>query len=144
MNMNALLITQYETVGTVGRSEYLDNYINEEMDISIDMLGDYNEWLLNNNDGDSYIYDDLEEMLQGFSTMDVVRATYFGNFNFADNYYRFNGYGNIDSLTDTEIEREMRDNREFLEWYIEENDLIDWDEAEEDINEANELIKQGY
>lgn len=144
MNMNALLITQYEKCGTVGRDEYISNYIDEEMEIDISMLGDYNEFLLNNNDGDSYIYDDLEEMLQGMSTIDVVRATYFGEFNFSDNYYRFNGYGNVKSMTDTEIENEMRKNREFLEWYIQENDLIDWDLADNDIEDANKLISQGY
>lgn len=143
-NMTALLLTQWETVGTVGRDEYISNYIAEELEIDISMLSDYNEWLLNNNYGDDYIYDDLEMMLEGFSAMEIVQKTYFGNFNYADDYYKFNGYANIDSMTETEIIQEMRDNREFLEWYIEENELIDWDEAEQDIDEANELIKQGY
>lgn len=144
MNTTAILLTQYEKYGTVGRDEFLENFIHEDLDVDISMLSDFNEWLLNNHYGDDYIYDDLEEMLEGFNTMDVVRATYFGHFNFNDDYYRFNGYGNVDSLTDTEIVREMSDNRDFLEWYIEENDLIDWDEADEIIEEANKLIKKGY
>ena len=143
-NMNALLITQYETVGTVGKEEYLENFIHEELEISIDMLSDYNEYLLENNDADNYIYDDLEEMLQGMNAMEVIRCTYFGNFNFNDNYYMFNGYGNVDSMTDTEVERLMQNDTDFLKWYIEKNDLIDWDEAEQDIEEANELIAAGY
>jgi hypothetical protein len=144
MNTTAILLTQYEQYGSVGRNEFIENFIHENLDIDISMLSDFNEWLLNNHYEDDYIYDDLEEMLEGFNTMDAVRATYFGNFNYSDDYYRFNGYGNVDSLTDTEIVREMSDNRDFLEWYIEENDLIDWDEADEIIEEANKLIKKGY
>jgi hypothetical protein len=144
MNTTAILLTQYEQYGSVGRNEFIENFIHENLDIDISMLSDFNEWLLNNHYENDYIYDDLEEMLEGFNTMDVVRATYFGNFNYSDDYYRFNGYGNVDSLTDTEIVREMSDNRDFLEWYIEENDLIDWDEADEIIEEANKLIKKGY
>lgn len=143
-NMNALLITQYERFGTVGKEEYLENFINEELEVSIDMLGDYNEYLLENNYADNYIYDDLEEMLQGMSTMEVVRCTYFGKFNYCDDYYMFNGYGNVDSMTDTEVERLMQNDTAFLKWYIEKYDLIDWDEAEQDIEEANELIAAGY
>lgn len=143
-NMNALLITQYEKFGTVGHDEYIENFIHEELNISIDMLSDYNEYLLENNDADNYIYDDLEEMLQGMSTMEVVRCTYFGKFNYCDDYYMFNGYGNVDSMTDTEVERLMKNDTDFLKWYIEKYDLIDWDEAEQDIEEANELIAAGY
>jgi hypothetical protein len=144
-NMNALMITQYERFGTVGRDEYLENFIHEELEIDCDdMLSSYNEWLLNEHRGDDYIYTDLEEMLHGYSTTDIVRIIAFGKYNALDNYYRFDGYGNMESLTDTEIEDEMKDNTAFLEWYIEENDLIDWEEAEQDIADANELIKQGY
>ena len=144
MRDNALLLTQYETCGTVGRDEYIENFIHENLDVDISMLSDYNEWLINNNYGDDYIYDNIEEMLEGCDTMRIIQATYFGNFNYADDYYKFNGYGNVDSMTDTEVIKEMKDNRDFLEWYIEENDLIDWDEADEDIKEANKLIRKGY
>lgn len=144
-NMNALLITQYERFGTVDRDEYIENFIHEELEISCDeMLSAYNEWLLNEHRADDYIYSDLEEMLQGYGTMDIVRMVAFGKYNALDDYYRFDGYGNLESLTDTEIEQEMQDNTTFLEWYIEENDLIDWDDAEKDITDANELIAMGY
>lgn len=145
MNMNALMITQYERFGTVGHDEYIENFIHEELTIDCDdMLSDYNEFLLNNHNADDYIYTDLEEMLQGYSAMEIVRMVSCGDFHYCDDYYRFDGYGNIETLTDTEIESEMRNNMDFLKWYIEEHDLIDWDEAESDRDEANELIKQGY
>ena len=144
MNYNALMITQYERYGTVGRDEYIENFIHEELSVDISMLSDYNEYLLNNNNGDDYIYDDLETMLSGFSTMEIVRATHFGNFNYSDDYYVFNGYGNIDSMTDYEVIKKMENDTDFLKWYIEENDLINWDDADKDIEDANELIKKGY
>lgn len=55
----AMLITQYERYGTVGVQEYIDYFIDEELEISIDMLYAYNEYLLESYP-DQYIYDDLE------------------------------------------------------------------------------------
>lgn len=144
MNNTPLLLTQYERYGSVGHDEYIENFIHEELEINISMLSSYNEWLVNNNYADDYIFEDLEEMLFGCTTMDIVKKVKFGTFSMLDNYYVFNGYGNIDSMTDTEVIRKMADNTEFLEWYIEENSLINWEQAEKDIDKANELIKQGY
>lgn len=142
MNTRALLITQYDRFGGVGQQEYLENYIHEELDVNIDMLSDYNEYLINN--GYEPFYDDLNDMLIGLEPMQIVQKTYFGKFNYSDDYYQFNGYENIDSFSEYEVIREMKNDTDFLKWYIEENDLIDWDEAQKDIDEANELIKQGY
>lgn len=139
----ALLLTQYERVGSVGIEEFKEYYIDEEIEFSIDMLGEYNEYLSNNRP-DDYIYEDLNEMLYGMETMDVVRCVYFGEFNFLDDYYRFNGYGNLKSLTEHEIIEEMKNDSYFHEWLFENNDFIDDDEAQEVIKEANALIRQGY
>lgn len=139
----AMLITQYERYGTVGVREYIDYFIDEELEVSIDMFDAYNEYL-SEFYPDSYIYDDLEMMADGMGTIDFARRIYFGNFNFVDDYYRFNGYGNIDSLTDHEIVREMRGDRDFLEWYINMEQMIDYDDLDECVKKANELIASGY
>lgn len=38
---------------------------------------------------------------------DALRATHFGDTNFSDDYFRFNGYGNIETLSDWKIDEEF-------------------------------------
>ena len=40
---------------------------------------------------------------------DAVRAVYFGEYNFHDDYVRFDAYGNLETLTDYQLEKEARD-----------------------------------
>jgi len=141
MNKTALLLTAYERVGSVGTAEYIEMYI-DEMEVTADMIGDYNEYL--SEQGYEQFFDDLEMMLDGFQPMDVARMTFYGDFRFAADFHRFNGYGNIDSFEEYEVVREMRNDRDFLQWYILQNDLIDFDSIDEIIEEANELIDAGY
>lgn len=67
---------------------------------------------INNWDGS---FDNLEffENCEDFfdeyfnSPGEAVRATYFGDYRYADEYVRFNGYANLDSFTDYEAEAEI-------------------------------------
>ena len=34
--------------------------------------------------------------------MEAIRATYYGDYNYNDEYVKFNGYGNIDSYSEYE------------------------------------------
>lgn len=143
-NMTALLLTQYEKYGSVGHDEFIENFIHEELEVDISMLSDYNEFLSQNHYYDDYLYDDLDEMLNGYTPTQIVTMTRYGDYNANHNYYCFDGYGNIQGYEEYEVINMMKDNQSFLGWYIEYNDLIDWDEAENDIKEANRLIKMGY
>ena len=42
--------------------------------------------------------------------MEAIRATYYGNYNYNDDYVKFNGYGNIDSYSEYERIEEIKDN----------------------------------
>ena len=144
MKNTALLLTQYEKYGTIGKDEYIENYINEDLEIDADMIGDYNEYLINN--GYEPYESDLNVMLEGIDPVEVARKTFYGNFRFADDYFKFNGYANIDSFSEWQVIEEMKKDRDFLEWYIEENDLIDFDgeEVQAVIEEAKMLIACGF
>lgn len=144
-NMNALLITQYETVGTVGREEYLENFMHE-MDINLNMLSDFNEFLIFNNDSPIYNMCELEEQLSSLEPVEAFSKALasVSKFSWNDDYFSYDGYDNLESYNECTIIKMMRNNTEFLKWYIEQNDLIDWDEAENDIKDANELIAMGY
>lgn len=145
-NSTALLLTQYDRFGTVGKDEYFENFIDEELDVDLDMLNDYNEYLSDLGYEPYYMMDELEDILAGCSHIEVIRMTYFGKFNFADEIFQFNGYGNIDTFSEGQIIREMREDRDFLKWYVEQNDLIDFDseKVQNDIEDANTLLAIGY
>ena len=86
--------------------EYLLN--NEE--ILLDVVSELNSWnsCLENLD----FWENDEEFFNTFfdNPMDAIRATYYGNYNYNDDYVKFNGYGNIDSYSEYERIEEIKDN----------------------------------
>ena len=100
---------------------YLLNHVDEIGDIiteinSIDNSLDYLEYW--NNDEDffnTFFYNNPSE---------AVRSAYYGDYNYCDKYVRFNGYGNLESFNDYDLENEYKDylddiTKTFLEHYQE-------------------------
>nr|DAO46217.1 MAG TPA: hypothetical protein [Bacteriophage sp.] len=137
-----LMATQYEKFGEITETEIIEAYIDEELEIDIDLLADYNEYL--NENGYETYFADLDEVLAGYRPLEIIQKTYFGKFSYADDYFKFNGYANIDSFSEYQVVEEMKSDREFLRWYIEENCLIDEDEMQEAIEYGNEFLSQGW
>ena len=85
---------------------YLLNHIDEIGNIisdinSIDGSLDYLEYYENN-----------EEFFNTFfynNPMEAVRSEYYGDYNYCDKYVKFDGYGNLKSVNDYELENEYRD-----------------------------------
>ena len=85
---------------------YLLNHIDEIGDIiieinSIDGSLDFLEYW--NND---------EEFFNTFfynNPTEAVRSAYYGNYNYCDKYVRFNGYMNLESFNDYDLEKEYKD-----------------------------------
>ena len=140
----ALLLTQYEQYGVIGTDEYLQYFIDEELELNEDNIADYNEYLAEN--GYETFFEDLDEALEGRTPSEIARMCFYGNFNYSYDLHRFNGYENIDSFESWQVVNEMKADTNFIKWYIEQNDLIDFnsDEVTEAIKEANELLKIGY
>lgn len=111
------------------------------------MLDAYNDYILEEGNGSIYYFmEDLESVLEGCTAAEIVRMTYYGEFSPADDFFHLNAYCNLDSYSEGQIENMMRADRDFLRWYVEENDLIDWDseEVKNDIEAANVLLAAGY
>lgn len=87
----------------------------------------YNDYCLNNNYYDDQIYNFDEDTINGvFSNpWDALRSATFGDVNFSDDYFYFNGYGNIETLSDYEIENNL-----------------DWPNVTEWLNENEEIAEQ--
>ena len=85
--------------------DYLLNHVDEIGDIiieinSIDSSLEYLEYW--NND---------EEFFNTFfpnNPTEAVRSAYYGDYNYCDDYVKFDGYGNLKSLDDYELEKEYK------------------------------------
>lgn len=119
-------ITDYEACFKIDEYDNIDNLIEkanllEEFTDELDML----EYILDNYSDREYhnllVFDDLDDMLQGYEPTEVASMVFFGNIqNFSDDYFRFNGYGNIESLNQYQYEKELLDLKyELLEAYFE-------------------------
>ena len=143
---NAILLTQYERVGSVNMEEVKELYHDEYFEPA-DYIGEYNEYLSEQGYDGYFQFDELDELLQGYSPIDIIRMWNFGDSNnsFIDDWFTFNGYGNIKTCSEYQIIQEIKEDPDFYNWLLENNYIeIDEEEAAEIIEEANNLIKQGY
>ena len=115
--------------------EDLINYLKDNIDVLRDMVSEVNgyngcldnyTWYENNE----YFYEDF------FSSKDeVARAVYYGgnDYNYTDEYVRFDAYGNLETTNEWQIEEDLKDGAEeildeFLELYAD-NNVDTWDET---------------
>ena len=104
------------------------NYLKDNVDVLRQMVSDVNgysgaledyTWY----DNDEYFYEDFFN-----SKDDVARAVYYGgsDYNYTDDYVRFDAYGNLETASQWDIDDSMRDGAEeildaFLELYADNN-----------------------
>lgn len=102
-----------------------DNIINS-LTVS-ELVTLWNEYCDALNWGDGMIYPFDEDMVnEMFSNpWDALRSAHFGDVSFNNDYFHFNGYGNIETLSDYEIEEDL-----------------DWDAVAEWLNENLEKAEE--
>ena len=97
--------------------ERIEKILLENRELALDICREVNLW---NGELDNFdVWENDDEFFNiNFSDnpMEAVRAVYYGNYNYNDEYIRVNAYGNIDSLDQWELEKEV-------EIYI--NDIIE-------------------
>lgn len=105
-------------------------------------LAIYNDYCLEYSSGDDMIYDfDNDFFDMAFSSpMDAARAVFFGKIeSWNDEYIRFNGYGNLESLSEYEAENEINyDLDTIFEHEDCWKDYIEEDEEEDEENDEEE------
>lgn len=57
----------------------------------------------------AYDIEMLDEMLQYHTPSEIIRMIHFGDYSPLDDYFMFNGYANIETMTETEYERYRED-----------------------------------
>lgn len=80
--------------------------IEQAKDILVDNLSgdeiitEYNEYCEYCNDMDSIVYDmsEFDEIVANFTPMELASSVAYGNFNPSDDWFMFDGYGNLQSF----------------------------------------------
>ena len=83
---------------------------------------------------DLYYYENDEEffnMMFENNPLEAVRSAHYGEYGYTDTYVKFNGYGNLESISEWDRDRELIDSEEEIiievERLLEDNNIdIDW------------------
>lgn len=117
----------------------------------------YNEYCSEHGNSDNMLHDFDEEFFEmafGNDPIEAAKATFFGDIqNWSDEYIRFNGYGNLESLSEYDAVEEAEDHLDDIyeyedvwEDYIETEEDEDEDEEDEDTYicpKCGHVFKQG-
>ena len=92
------------------KKEKIREYLLNNEETLLDVVSELNSWngCLENLE----FWENDEEFFNTFfnNPMEAIRATYYGDYNYNDDYVKFNGYGNIDSYSEYERIEEIKDN----------------------------------
>ena len=137
---HAIMLTQYAHTSTVSIDEFRDYIIDEIIpDPDVSLISEY----LAANAYETY-FDDIDDVLACYSPTEIMRMTYFGKVNWLDNWFTFDGNGNLESASDDEIISTY--GADWKRWAL---DSYIWDDEimayqDEIIDECNRLIALGY
>ena len=146
---HGFMATQYEQYGSINFKEYLKEVIFENMSDD-DILRKYQEYLreCDRLDDDFYTLYDLDWLLEGMDPSDILRLGYYSENIYSSDYIRYNGYGNLEGVSEYELIREAKDDSDFMDWLTEnsDNDAVQnaLDDKDIIIQAALYLVSEGY
>ena len=73
------------------------------------MASEVNGWDGSLENLEYYEMNQFNELMSGHDPEFIARIIFFGNFNPTHDYFRFDGYGNIETISNWELERVMED-----------------------------------
>lgn len=86
-------------------------YLLENMEELKDVVREVNSW--NGELGHLDYQPNDEDFFNAYfegRAMDAVRAAVYGDYNYTNDYVRFDGYGNLKSVSEYDLEEELKDN----------------------------------
>ncbi len=91
----------------------ISEWLKENLEMGINLVGEVNAWNSSLDYLNLYLMDEIDCLLESCSPSEILNMSYYGNFRPYEEYFRFNGYGNLESLNQWEAEQEIK------EWSIE-------------------------
>ena len=123
------------------KENLIKEYLLNNEDVLIDMVHELNSWNGCLDWLDFCVND--EDFFECYfeNKIEVARAICYGDYNYTDDYVRFNGYGNLESFSEYDMIEELKDSiDEIVENLIEYKDCICIDDGnlEELLDEEEE------
>ncbi len=107
------------------KENLIKEYLLNNEDVLIDMVHELNSWNGCLDWLDFCVND--EDFFECYfeNKIEVARAICYGDYNYTDDYVRFNGYGNLESFSEYDMIEELKDSiDEIVENLIEYKDCI--------------------
>ena len=109
-----------------------DEYLTMDMVNQINCLnGSFETYVL-------YNMDDFDEMMKGYTPIELAQRIFFGDFNPNDDYFYFNSYANLESIHEYEIQ----DHFEMIIDEIVDSMLYNYDDLYIDNEELDDLVNE--
>lgn len=100
-----------------------------------DIFEIWNEYAQKNNYDEIFSMDEFDEIMERNSPTDIANSIYFGEYNPNDNYFQFDGYGNIKTTSNIE---EFVDYGELAEYIFDNDDDLGNNELRDFLDEEDE------
>ena len=82
----------------------IEKILRSDMHLTMDIVGQLNGLNGSFETYTLYDMDDFDLVMEGYTPTEVVQRTFFGCFNPNDDYFFFNGYANLESINEWEME----------------------------------------
>ena len=82
----------------------IEKILRSDMHLTMDIVGQLNGLNGSFETYTLYNMDDFDVIMEGYTPTEVVQRTFFGCFNPNDDYFFFNGYANLESINEWEME----------------------------------------
>lgn len=94
----------YTSIDMALRSEKFEEFIEEFIDA-------YGMGFISELDPDKAVYsmEELDDILYGMAPMDILRMGVFGDITWCDEYFTFDGYGNIETISEYNLHNHLWD-----------------------------------
>ena len=94
-----------------------------------EMVQEVNSWDGSLGDYDYMEIEQINELFHSVEPLEILRMAHFGEFDWNDDYFIVNDYGNLESINEFEFEELLKDNQaEITERY---NELVESGEIED-------------
>ena len=90
--------------------ENLKSLILENVSIGIDLVNEINAWDNSMEYLQVYDMDSFDEIMVGFSPFEITNKMFYGNFDPNHDFFRFDGYANLESLGEYDLRDEIIEN----------------------------------
>ena len=91
----------------MNKIENLKGLILNDVSIGIGLVNDINSWDLSLEHLQVFSMDEFNEIMEGYDPLEIANRIYFGDFNPNHEYFRFNGYANLESLDEYDLRDEI-------------------------------------